>query len=134
MSKYGHSQTAKIKSKLLFLLLLFVVHPLQSVARTIETIKMFTDIDMSTLLFKSFFFWIFLLVGASLMPPPPRSSQKLSAIKKLFKAWHIIEVGQKDGMKSRIKPIFKCNSNIWMFFSMAFSVMDLHAADENEDL
>uniref|UniRef100_H3DN24 Zinc finger protein 618 n=1 Tax=Tetraodon nigroviridis TaxID=99883 RepID=H3DN24_TETNG len=54
MSKYGHSQTAKIKSKLLFLLLLFVVHPLQSVARTIETIKMFTDIDMSTLLYSPF--------------------------------------------------------------------------------
>lgn len=62
-------------------------------------------------------FLIFLSVGASLMPPPPLSSQKLSAIKNYLKHdTRIVEVGQKDGMKSRIKPIFKCNSNIWMFF------------------
>lgn len=133
MSKYGHSQTAKIKSKLLFwlffLLLLFFVPRLQSVARTVETIKILQIFICLHCCFNHIFL-IFLSVGASLMPPPPLSSQKLSAIKNYLKHdTRTIEVGQKDGMKSRIKPIFKCNSNFWMFFPMAFSVMDLHAAD-----
>lgn len=59
MSKYGHSQTAKIKSKhcfwLFFLLLLFwIVNRLHGIDKTAATIQMCANIYPSSLLFHYF--------------------------------------------------------------------------------
>lgn len=92
MSKYGHSQTAKIKSKLLFwfffsycFFLLF--SDFKVLPEQLKRLK-FSQIFISLHCCFNHIFLIFLSVGASLMPPPPLFLSEALCHKKLFKAWH----------------------------------------------
>lgn len=109
-----------------FLLLLCVVNRLQGIDRTAGTITMRVNISTSALLFYYFLDLFFFPLSRYFFnaTPTPFCSENLCHKKNYLKHdTHIIEVGQKDGMKSRIKPVFKCNSNIWMcviFFLYGF--------------
>lgn len=91
MSKYGHSQTAKIKSKHCFglfflLLLLWIANRLQGIDKTVGTIQMCANIYPSSLLFHYFLEFSLCRCFSNAAPTPFCSEALCHMKKKLFKA------------------------------------------------